>query len=78
MLESMEVMSDHEHTFSADMKSDTELKAELLSINGTVIAANENVKRLIELVEAGDAAPNMILQELKVLNGLLEDKIGKR
>lgn len=76
--ESMNSKSDHDTPDSASSPNvDTELKAKLLSINETVNAANENVKRLIELVEAGDATPNVILQELRMLNGLLEEKIGK-
>ena len=75
--ESMKSKSDHDITNSASSPDTAVLTAKLLSINETVTAANENVKRLIELVEAGDAAPNVILQELRMLNGLLEEKIGK-
>ena len=76
----MESIPDHEPAaLTAEDAEDTAaLTAKLLSINKTVTAANENVKRLIELVEAGDAAPNVILQELRMLNGLLEERIGLR
>ena len=32
-----------------------------------LLLINKNVKRLIEMVETGDAAPNVIIQELKTL-----------